>query len=106
MKDVTQLSDIERQFLSALPDGRDNAVTLLKLSRTLHISKHHTSEIVARLRNAGYLVGSSKSRPNGVYFIITAQEFWETVNTIKKSIQSQQATLDALMIHEERFTRE
>ena len=39
MKDVTQLSDIERQFLSALPDGRDNAVTLLKLSRTLHIGK-------------------------------------------------------------------
>ncbi|CCJ65792.1 hypothetical protein Q5C_08385 [Leuconostoc pseudomesenteroides 4882] len=41
-----------------------------------------------------------------MYFIITAQEFWETVNTIKKSIQSQQATLDALMNHEERFTRE
>ncbi|WP_251942358.1 hypothetical protein, partial [Leuconostoc mesenteroides] len=92
MKAVTQLSDIERQFLSALPDGRDNAVTLLKLSRTLHINKHKVSEIVARLRNAGYLVGSSKSRPNGVYFIITAQEFWETVNTINKSIQSQQAT--------------
>lgn len=100
------LTDIEHQFLSALPDGRDNAVTLLKLSRTLNINKHKVSEIVARLRNAGYLVGSSKSRPNGVYFIITAQEFWETVNTIKKSIQSQQATLDALMIHEERFTRE
>ncbi|MGB2540640.1 MarR family transcriptional regulator [Leuconostoc suionicum] len=100
------LTDIEHQFLSALPDGRDNAVTLLKLSRTLHINKHKVSEIVARLRNAGYLVGSSKSRPNGVYFIITAQEFWETVNTINKSIQSQQATLDALMNHEERFTRE
>ncbi|MDG9745764.1 MULTISPECIES: MarR family transcriptional regulator, partial [Leuconostoc] len=77
------LTDIEHQFLSALPDGRDNAVTLLKLSRTLNINKHKVSEIVARLRNAGYLVGSSKSRPNGVYFIITAQEFWETVNTIK-----------------------
>ena len=99
------LTDIEHQFLSALPDGRDNAVTLLKLSRTLNINKHKVSEIVARLRNAGYLVGSSKSRPNGVYFIITAQEFWETVNTINKSIQSQQVTLDALMNHEERFTR-
>ena len=99
------LTDIEHQFLSALPDGRDNAVTLLKLSRALNINKHKVSEIVARLRNAGYLVGSSKSRPNGVYFIITAQEFWETVNTINKSIQSQQVTLDALMNHEERFTR-
>ena len=59
----------------------------------LTFTRRAASEIVARLRNAGYLVGSSKSRPNGVYFIITAQEFWETVNTIKKSIQSQQATL-------------
>ncbi len=62
------LTDIEHQFLSALPDGRDNAVTLLKLSRTLNINKHKVSEIVARLRNAGYLVGSSKSRPNAGVF--------------------------------------
>ena len=61
MKDVTQLSDIERQFLSALPDGRDNAVTLLKLSRTLHIGKHQASEVVARMPNEGSLVGSTKS---------------------------------------------
>ncbi|MGX6465846.1 MarR family transcriptional regulator [Leuconostoc falkenbergense] len=100
------LTNIESQILNILPRGRSNAVTLIRVADDLHINKHKVSEIVANLRNDGHLIGSVRKQKGGVYIIVTSNEFWETVNTIKKSIESQQRSLNALMQHEERFTRE
>lgn len=100
------LTNIENQILNILPRGRSNAVTLIRVADDLHINKHKVSEIVANLRNDGHLIGSVRKQKGGVYIIVTSNEFWETVNTIKKSIESQQRSLNALMQHEERFARE
>jgi len=40
-----------------------------------------------------------------MYLIVTSNEFWETVNTLQKSVNSQQAIINALLKHEERFAR-
>ncbi|WP_273754010.1 MarR family transcriptional regulator [Leuconostoc mesenteroides] len=100
------LTNIENQILNTLPHGRSNAVTLIKVADDLHIGKHKVSEVVADLRRDGHLIGSVRKQKGGLYIIVTSNEFWETVNTIKKSIESQQRSLNALMQHAERFERE
>lgn len=105
MKD-DNLSNIEQQILNTLPAGRAQAITLEKLAYLLHINKKRVSNIVADLRKRGYLIGSNRQAHGGMYLIVTSNEFWETVNTLQKSVNSQQAIINALLKHEERFARE
>lgn len=100
-----QLSNIEQQILNTLPVGRAQAITLEKLAYMLRINKKRVSVIVADLRTRGYLIGSNRQAHGGMYLIATSNEFWETVNTLQKSVDSQQAIVNALLKHEERFAR-
>ncbi|MDM7645720.1 MarR family transcriptional regulator [Leuconostoc falkenbergense] len=101
-----KLSNLEQQILNTLPAGRKQAITLNKLAYLLHINKKRVSVIVADLRKRGYLIGSNRQAHGGMYLIVTSNEFWETVNTLQKSVNSQQTIINALLKHEERFTRE
>lgn len=101
----TPLSNIEQQILNTLPAGRAQAITLEKLAYLLRINKKRVSDIVADLRKRGYLIGSNRQAHGGMYHIVTSNEFWETVNTLQKSVNSQQTIINALLKHEERFAR-
>lgn len=101
-----KLSNLEQQILNTLPAGRKQAITLNKLAYLLHINKKRVSVIVADLRKRGYLIGSNRQAHGGMYLIVTSNEFWETVNTLQKSVNSQQTIINALLEHEERFARE
>lgn len=105
MKNDETLSNIEQQILNTLPAGRSQAITLEKLAYLLRINKKRVSDIVADLRKRGYLIGSNRQAHGGMYLIVTSNEFWETVNTLQKSVNSQQTIINALLEHEERFAR-
>jgi DNA-binding IscR family transcriptional regulator len=99
------LSNLEKQILNTLPYGRRNAITLVNIAILLNINKKRVSMVISDLRKSGYVIGSTRKTHGGMYLIENSDEFWETVNTLQNSINSQQEVISALLKHEGRFEK-
>lgn len=77
-----KLNSTEQKIYKNIPLGKSLAISQEKLADMNGISKRKTSRYIQQMRLKGYLIGSSRSVPNGYYRIQTTDEFFQVIGML------------------------
>ncbi|KAA8809230.1 transcriptional regulator [Lactobacillus crispatus] len=88
------LTKQERKVYDLIPTGKENAVPVDYISKTLTISSRHVIELVRKLRLKSLDIGSTQS--NGYYKFKNLEEYSEFIARYKKKQVRSNHVLEAL----------
>lgn len=80
MKDIRELTTLEKNMLSCIPHGVENAISTKELANKLSINIRTARGVISDLRYKGFLIGSNKNTHGGGYYKINS--YAEGVNTL------------------------